>query len=145
MLKVSKTKIVSFICALLIAITTVTSFTAIASTQAGIVSIKANGATTTIGNVSKAYKENYSSIFCKRSAGQSTSFGFYVWVKDTTNSKVLSNKKAIIVSGTSKGHWISYKSGVSYKVGDNIRFYGSQESSTSKGLSYVIYGDKAAL
>lgn len=145
MKKINKTKIVSFICALLIAITTVTSITAMASTKSGIAVIKANGTTTTIGDVSKDVKVSYSTIFCRRSDGETGSFSFYVWVKDTTNSTVLSDKQPYIAGSTSVGHWIPYKSGASFSVGHNIRFYGQQYLSSSKGLKYTIYGDKAAI
>ena len=39
-------------------------------------------------------------------------------------------------------HNINYKSGVSTSKGDTIRFYGSQASAQTKGLSYAISGDK---
>lgn len=140
-----KNNIISFLCVLLITITAATSITAMASTQSGIATIKANGTTSTIGNVSKDAKVSYSTIFCRRSDGQSNSFSFYVWVKDTTNSTVLSDKKALVAGNTSVGHWIPYKTGVSFSVGHNIRFYGAQYQSSSKGLRYTIYGDKAAI
>lgn len=145
-MKIKYNRFVNILCILIVIITTAVSVTAMASTSSGIATIKANGVTTTIGDVTKAYNNvGYSTIFCKRSAGQSTSFAFYVWVRDTTNSTTLSNKVPIVVSGTSKGTHIKYKSGVSYKKGDNIRFYGSQASSSTKGLSYTIYGDKAVI
>lgn len=120
------------------------SINAFASTKAGFVSIKAAGINTTIGDVSKDFTTGYSSIFAKKGSSDSN-YTLKVWVKDTTNSKTLSDKHSFTVNATSTGHWIVYKSGVSYKVGDNISFYGDQSSLKSKGLNYVIYGDKAAL
>ncbi len=141
-MKKSLKTITSVICVLLIAITSAISISAFASTKASFVSIKPLGVNTTIGDVSKDFVQNYSSIFAKTS---DSNYTLRVWVKDTTNSTTLSEKHSFTVNGTSTGHLIVYKSGVSYKVGDNIRFYGEQSGISSKGLTYVIYGDKAAI
>lgn len=140
-----RNRVITAICVFLIVITTFTSFTAFADTKAGIVSIKANSVTTTIDDVKKAANEGYSSIYLKKSNSSIPSYSMYVWVYDTTRSTTLSNKYAFVCNSTSTGHWIKYKSGVTYKVGDTVRFYGSQATSESKGLSYVVYGDKATL
>lgn len=140
--KISK-KFTSILCIILIAVTCAVSMNAIASTAAGYVSIKPAGVNTTIGDVKKEFVTGYSSIFAKKASGDN--YTLKVWVKDTTNSTTLSNKHSFTVTGASVGHWIAYKSGVSYKVGDNIRFYGDQSSLSAKGLNYVIYGDKATL
>lgn len=137
-------KLTSIMCVLLVVITSAVSISALASTHAGFVSIKPLGANTTIGDVKKGFVQNYSSIFAQKGASDSD-YTLEVWVEDTTNSNKLSNKHSFTVTSTSTGHWIVYKSGVSYKVGDNIRFYGEQSGITSKGLNYVIYGDKANL
>ncbi|MCC8073112.1 MAG: hypothetical protein LIO62_03175 [Clostridiales bacterium] len=143
MKKSSKT-IINTICILMIVITSLFSVSAFASTKAGVVSIKPLNVNTTIGDVDKAYVTGYSSIFAKKGTSDNN-YTLKVWVKDTTNSTTLSSKHSFTVNGTSTGHWIVYKSGVSYKVGDNIRFYGEQSGTSSKGLNYVIYGDKATL
>lgn len=137
-------KIISTICVLMIVITSFFSINAFASTAAGFVSIKPLNVNTTIGDVDKAFLTGYSSIFAKKGSSDNN-YTLKVWVKDTSNSTTLSDKHSFTVNGTSTGHWIVYKSGVSYKVGDNIRFYGEQSGASSKGLNYVIYGDKAAL
>ena len=137
-------KIISTICVLMIVITSFFSINAFASTAAGFVSIKPLNVNTTIGDVDKAFVTRYNSIFAKKGSSDNN-YTLKVWVKDTSNSTTLSDKHSFTVNGTSTGHWIVYKSGVSYKVGDNIRFYGEQSGASSKGLNYVIYGDKAAL
>ena len=137
-------KIISTICVLMIVITSFFSINAFASTAAGFVSIKPLNVNTTIGDVDKAFVTGYSSIFAKKGSSDNN-YTLKVWVKDTSNSTTLSDKHSFTVNGTSTGHWIVYRSGVSYKVGDNIRFYGEQSGAPSKGLNYVIYGDKAAL
>lgn len=137
-------KIISTICVLMIVITSFFYINAFASTAAGFVSIKPLNVNTTIGDVDKAFVTGYSSIFAKKGSSDNN-YTLKVWVKDTSNSTTLSDKHSFTVNGTSTGHWIVYRSGVSYKVGDNIRFYGEQSGASSKGLNYVIYGDKAAL
>lgn len=137
-------KIIGTICVLMIVITSFFSINAFASTAAGFVSIKPLNVNTTIGDVDKAFVTGYSSIFAKKGSSDNN-YTLKVWVKDTSNSTTLSDKHSFTVNGTSTGHWIVYRSGVSYKVGDNIRFYGEQSGASSKGLNYVIYGDKAAL
>lgn len=134
--------LISTLCIVLIIATTFISFSANASTSSGVKTIVANNVTTTIGTVTKAYGNvNYSSIFLQ----SSTPFIIKVWVYDTTKSKTLSDKKSIICTSTSKGHWILYKSGVTAGSGDQIRFYGSQSTSSKKTITYTIYGDKAVL
>ena len=143
-MKLSSKKIVNALCAFMIVITCMFSIGAFASTAASFVSIKPLNVNTTIDDVSKAYVTGYSSIFAKKGSTDDN-YTLKVWVKDTTNSTTLSNKHSFTVNGTSVGHWIVYKSGVSYKVGDKIRFYGEQSGVSSKGLNYVVYGDKATL
>ncbi len=143
-MKMTSKKIISTICVVMIVITSFFSISAFASTKAGFVSIKPLNVNTTIGDVDKAFVTGYSSIFAKKGSSDNN-YTLKVWVKDTSNSTTLSNKHSFTVNATSTGHWIVYKSGVSYKVGDNIRFYGEQSGTSSKGLNYVIYGDKATL
>lgn len=57
-------------------------------------------------------------------------------MKDTTNSKTLSDKKTFTCTNTSTGHWIPFKSGVSFTVKDNVRFYG-QKTGASRGIDYT--------
>ncbi len=141
-IKVNKNRMISIISAVLIMVTMFISFSANASTSSGVRTIAANDVTTTIGTVTKAYSNvNYSSIFLK----SSTPFIIKVWVYDTTKSKTLSDKKSIICTSSNKAHWIPYKSGVTASSGDQIRFYGSQTTSSKKTITYVIYGDKAVL
>ena len=130
-------KIISTICVLMIVITSFFSINAFASTAAGFVSIKPLNVNTTIGDVDKAFVTGYSSIFAKKGSSDNN-YTLKVWVKDTSNSTTLSDKHSFTVNGTSTGHWIVYRSGVSYKVGDNIRFYGEQGGASSKGLNYVM-------
>ncbi len=143
-MKLSSKKIISTLCVFMIVITCMFSISAFASTKAGFVSVKPLSVNTTIGDVSKGDGTAYSSIFAQKGTSDNN-YTLKVWVKDTTNSTTLSNKHSFTVNGTSTGHWIVYKSGVSYKVGDKIRFYGEQSGVSSKGLNYVIYGDKAVL
>lgn len=143
-MKLSSKKIISTLSVFMIVITSMFSISGFASTKTGYVSIKPLDVNTTIGDVSKDFVTSYSSIFAKKGTSDDN-YTLKVWVKDTTNSTTLSNKHSFTVNGTSTGHWIAYKSGVSYKVGDNIRFYGEQSGASSKGLNYVIYGDKATL
>lgn len=143
-MKMLSKKLISTMCVIMIVITSLFSITALASTRAGYVTIKPLNVNTTIGDVDKAFVTGYSSIFAKKGSSDSN-YTLRVWVKDTSNSTTLSEKHSFTVNGTNTGHWIVYKSGASYKVGDNIRFYGEQSSASSKGLDYVIYGDKAEL
>ena len=141
MKKKKSNRIISIICVLMILFTSLTTITAVANTHAGFVSIKANNQTTKINDVTKTSTDRYSSIFMSNS----TAYFIKVWVKDTTNSKVLTEKTTFLCLVTSKGHWIPYKSGVSFSNNDNLRFYGSQGNSSSRGLTYVIYDGKATL
>ncbi len=143
-MKLSSKKIINTICVVMIIVTAIFSISAFASTQSGYVTIKPLNVNTTIGNVSKGAVEKYSTIFAKKDSSDNN-YTLKVWVKDTTNSTTLSNKHSFTVNGTRTGHWIVYKSGVSYKVGDKIRFYGEQSGASSKGLTFTIFGDKADL
>lgn len=136
-------RLISFLCVFLVTIISVGSITAMASSKYGIATIKANSATTTIGDVKKEDStDKRSGMIAQRSYGQKSNFACYVWVKDTTKSKVLSDKTLILVTSKNTTTNIGYKSGVSTSKGDTIRFYGSQASSQTKGLSYAISGDK---
>lgn len=136
-------KIISALCVFFIAVTILSSFTAMASTAAGTTSIKPLNANTTIDDVTKDAVVNYSSIFLKRTGDKN--YKMRVWVKNTTKSNTLSDKHEFTVTSKSTGHWIKYRSVVTYSVGDNVRFYGEQSGIKSKGLQYVVFGDKAAL
>ena len=143
--KLNKNNIITAICTFLIIITTFVSFTAFANTQAGTATLKAYTITSTIGDIKKAYDDKYCSIFVKKSAGEKNNFSAKFWVKDTTKKIDLTDKKSINCTSTKVGYWLPYKSGASSSRGDNLRFYGSQAASTSKGIEYVIYSDKAVL
>lgn len=136
-------RLISFLCVFLVTIISVGSITAMASSKYGIATIKANSATTTIGDVKKEFpSDKASGIIAQRSSGQKSNFACYVWVKDVTKSKVLTAKSAIYVNGNNRTHNLKYKNGVSTSKNDTLRFYASQASSETKGLSYAISGDK---
>ena len=136
-------RLISFLCVFLVTIISVGSITAMASSKYCIATIKPNSATSTIADVKKEFpSDKASGIIAQRSSGQKTNYFCYIWVKDTTKSKVLSDKKLILVTSSNSTHNINYKSGVSTSKGDTIRFYGSQASAQTKGLSYAISGDK---
>lgn len=142
--KLNKNSFITAICAFLIVVTTFTSFTALATTKIGYATLKAYTVTSTIGDVTKSYSDRYSSIFVNRSSSDSN-FEADFWVKDITNKKVLTNRKAIKCTATRTGYLLPYTSTATFSTGDTLRFYGSQASSTSKGIDYTIYSDKAVL
>ena len=107
-------RLISFLCVFLVTIISVGSITAMASSKYGIATIKANSATTTIGDVKKEDStDKHSGMIAQRSYGQKSNFACYVWVKDITKSKVLTAKSAIYVNGNNRTHNLKYKDGVS--------------------------------
>ena len=82
-------RLISFLCVFLVTIISVGSITAMASSKYGIATIKANSATTTIGDVKKEDStDKHSGMIAQRSYGQKSNFACYVWVKDITKSKL---------------------------------------------------------
>lgn len=114
-------RLISFLCVFLVTIISVGSITAMASSKYGIATIKANSATSTIGDVKKEFpSDKASGIIAQRSSGQKTNYFCYIWVKDTTKSKVLSDKKLILVHQVIP-HTISITNLV-YQQAKGIRF-----------------------
>ncbi|GEM_PF-324789 len=143
--KLNKNSIITAVCTFLIVITTFASFTAFATTSAGSAVLKAYTITTTVGDVTKSFDDKYCTIYVKKSLSSVSNFSAQFWVKDITKNATLTNKKSINCTSTKTGYWIPYKSGATSSRGDTLRFYGSQANSTSKGIDYVIYSDKATL
>ena len=123
-----KSKMVTFICVLLSVLTLSSYVYAYANIQSGSCVIEPN-VTTTICTVKKTDTSKYGTIFLKRSLPNISDFTIKVWMKDITNSTVLSDKYVINCTGTSTGHWIKFKTGVSFSTTDNILQNRSNKSS----------------
>lgn len=143
--KLNKNSVITAVCTFLIVITTFASFTAFATTSSGSAVLKAYTLTTTINDVTKSFDDKYCTIYVKKSLSNVSNFSAKFWVKDITKGKDLTDRKTINCTSTKKGYWIPYKSGATSNRGDTLRFYGSQADSSSKGIDYVIYSDKATL
>ena len=141
MKRIHNSKFISAICAVVALFTLLTSSYAYAETlvASGSAVIKANNATSKICDVTKHDTTKYGTIFVNKCLPSVSNFTIKVWMKDTTNSTVLSDKKSITCTGTRAGYWIPLKSGVSFTVNDNVRFYG-QKTGASRGIDYTACG-----
>lgn len=130
-----KSKLLSLICAFAILLTISSSIYAYANVRSGSCTIEANK-TTTICNVKKTDTSKYGTIFLKKSLSNVSNFTIKVWMVDTTNGKTLTDQKVFNCTSTSTGHWLPFKSGVSFTVNDNVRFYGYKTGAT-RGIDYT--------
>lgn len=144
-----KNKLVSAICILLIAITTITAVAPIAASAAsdvvtsaaGSQTIKALGANTQIGpKLSKETTVRYSSIWFD---SQVSSYTVYFWVYDYTRSSTLSDKRKFTVTSEQQKKWLPYKNDATYNLNDALIIYGEQYTASSKGINYITYGGKS--